>query len=46
MVLKTNLEPFTKPLKVPPVGQPKNLLFSKSVGLYLRFDTAGTQHNL
>ena len=30
MVLKTHLEPFREPLKVPPVGQPKNL-FSKSV---------------
>ena len=24
MVLKTHLEPFREPLKVPPVGQPKN----------------------
>ena len=32
MVLKTHLEPFREPLKVPPVGQPKNP-FSKSVGL-------------
>ena len=32
MVLKTHLEPFKEPLKVPPVGQPKNLFFSsKSV---------------
>ena len=33
MVLKTHLEPFREPLslKVPPVGQPKNLFFpSKS----------------
>ena len=30
MVLETNLEPFREPLKVPPVGQPKNP-FSKSV---------------
>ena len=27
MVLKTHLEPFRQPLKVPPVGQPKNPLF-------------------
>ena len=27
MVLKTNLEPFREPLKVPPVGQPKNHFF-------------------
>ena len=27
MVLKTRLEPFREPLKVPPVGQPKNLFF-------------------
>ena len=31
MVLKTHLEPFREPLKVPPVGQPKNPFFSKSV---------------
>ena len=31
MVLKTHLEPFREPLKVPPVGQPKNLFFPKSV---------------
>ena len=32
MVLKTNLEPFREPLKFPPVGQPKDLIFSsKSV---------------
>ena len=31
MVLKTHLEPFREPLKVPPVGQPKNTFFSKSV---------------
>ena len=31
MVLKTHLEPFREPLKVPPVGQQKNPL-SKSVG--------------
>ena len=30
MVLKTHLEQFREPLKVPPVGQPKNF-FSKSV---------------
>ena len=30
MVLKTHLEQFREPLKVPPVGQPKNP-FSKSV---------------
>ena len=30
MVLKTRLEPFREPLKVPPVGQPKNPFFSKS----------------
>ena len=30
MVLKTNLEPFREPLKVPPVGQQRTL-FSKSV---------------
>ena len=29
MVLKTHLEPFREPLKVPPVGQPNNP-FSKS----------------
>ena len=27
MVRKTHLEPFTEPLMVPPVGQPKNLFF-------------------
>ena len=27
MVLKTHLEPFREPLKVPPVGQPKNPFF-------------------
>ena len=27
MVLKTHLEPLREPLKVPPVGQPKNLFF-------------------
>ena len=27
MVLKTHLEPFREPLKVPPVGQPKNPIF-------------------
>ena len=27
IVLKTNLEPFTETLKVPPVGQPKNPFF-------------------
>ena len=27
LVLKTNLEPFREPLKVPPVGQPKNPFF-------------------
>ena len=27
MVLKTHLEPFREPLKIPPVGQPKNLFF-------------------
>ena len=27
MVLNTHLEPFREPLKVPPVGQPKNLFF-------------------
>ena len=27
MVLKTHLEPFREPLKVPPVGQPKNFFF-------------------
>ena len=27
MVLKTHLEPFREPLKVPPVGQPKNHFF-------------------
>ena len=27
MVLKINLEPFREPLKVPPVGQQKNLFF-------------------
>ena len=27
MVLKTNLKPFREPLKVPPVGQPKNPFF-------------------
>ena len=32
MVLKTHLEPFREPLRVPPVGQPKNRIFSKSVG--------------
>ena len=31
MVLRTHLEPFRETLKVPPVGQPKNLFFSKSV---------------
>ena len=32
MVLKTHLEPFREPLKVLPVGQPKNLFSSsKSV---------------
>ena len=31
MVLKTHLEPFREPLKVPPVGQQKNP-FSKSEG--------------
>ena len=31
MVLKTHLEPFREPLKVPPVGQQKNKFFSKSV---------------
>ena len=32
MALKTHLEPFRELLKVPPVGQPKNLFFSsKSV---------------
>ena len=30
MVLKTHLEPFREPLKVPPVGQPKNLFFFKT----------------
>ena len=34
MVLKTHLEPFREPLKVPPVGQQKNgYIFSKSVGV-------------
>ena len=33
MVLKTHLEPFREPSKVPPVGQPKNFFFSKSVDL-------------
>ena len=27
MVLKTHLEPFREPLRVPPVGQPKNPFF-------------------
>ena len=27
MVLKTRLEPFREPFKVPPVGQPKNPFF-------------------
>ena len=27
MDLKTHLEPFREPLKVPPVGQPKNPFF-------------------
>ena len=27
MVLKTHLEPFREHLKVPPVGQPKNVFF-------------------
>ena len=27
MVLKIHLEPVREPLKVPPVGQPKNLFF-------------------
>ena len=27
MVIKTHLEPFGERLKVPPVGQPKNLFF-------------------
>ena len=31
MVLKTHLEPYREPVKVPPVRQPKNPFFSKSV---------------
>ena len=27
IILKTHLEPFREPLKVPPVGQPKNPFF-------------------
>ena len=36
MVLKTHLEPFREPLKVPPVRQPKNP-FSSSKSVYLSF---------
>ena len=32
MVLKTHLEPFREPLKVPPVGQPKNPFFLRVYG--------------
>ena len=35
MVLKTHLEPFREPLKVPP-GDSKKNLFSKSVEMVIR----------
>ena len=33
MVQKTHLEPFREPLKVPPVGQPKNPFFLRVYGI-------------
>ena len=36
MVLNTHLEPFREPLKVPPVGQPKNPFFLR-VYIYIDF---------
>ena len=37
IVLKIHLEPFIEPLKVPPVGQPKNL-FSFFLRVYTHSD--------
>ena len=38
MVLKTHIESFREPLKVPPVGQPKNPFFLRVQGQHDKVD--------